>query len=155
MRLYFFLFLAFVGLLFSCNEEITIGSTILEDTSIDVSFTDTLDINVETVVDDTVVTYRTGVDTRTFLLGELNDSSFGFSKSDIYLSTQLLSGLLPSFDTLSVDSIIMIIPLDTFGQFDLNSLHLLEMHQLGCPYLKTGHVLSYIYYPFLWLRYTS
>ncbi len=131
MRLYFFLFLAFVGLLFSCNEEITIGSTILEDTSIDVSFTDTLDINVETVVDDTVVTYRTGVDTRTFLLGELNDSSFGFSKSDIYLSTQLLSGLLPSFDTLSVDSIIMIIPLDTFGQFGNDAaIHNIEVFQL-------------------------
>jgi len=132
MRLYFFLLFAIVGVLSSCNEEITVGSAILEDTTIDVSFTDTFDINVKTVLDDTVVTYRTGADSRTYLLGELSDPSFGFSKSDIYLSTQLISSSIPSFDTLNVDSIIMVFPLDTFGQFGNESaVHNIEVFQLN------------------------
>lgn len=131
MRLYFFLLVAIVGVLSSCNEEITVGSAILEDTTIGVSFTDTLEIEVKTVVDDTVITYRSGVDSRTYLIGELNDPSFGFSKSDIYLSTQLISSSIPSFDTLTIDSIIMVFPLDTFGQFGNESaIHNIEVFQL-------------------------
>jgi len=131
MRVYFFLLFAIVGVLSSCNEEITVGSAILEDTIIDVSFNNTLDIEVKSVIDDTVVTFREGVDSRTFLLGEVNDPSFGFSKSDVYVSTQIILGSIPSFDTLVVDSIIMVFPLDSFGQFgNEDAIHNIEVFQL-------------------------
>ena len=132
MRLYFFLLIALVGALVSCNEEITVGSTILEDTTIDVEFTDTLDLEVKTVVDDTVIVFRSNVSnlSGSYLLGEINDPSFGFSKSDIYMSTSL-NVISPGFDTLTVDSVVMIIPLDTLSQAgNTNAIHDIKVFQL-------------------------
>ncbi|MBT8232766.1 MAG: DUF4270 family protein [Saprospiraceae bacterium] len=131
MRLYFLLLVAFSSVYFSCNEEITVGSAILEDTTIGVDFTDSLEIEAKTVLDDSVVVFRTNFDSRTYLLGEIDDPSFGFSKANLYLSAANVNVTPPRFDTLTIDSVIMILPLDTLGQFgDEDAIHNIKVYQL-------------------------
>lgn len=131
MRIHFFLLLAFLSVLVSCNEEITIGSNILEDNTIEVDFNDTLDIDVKTLKDDSIVVFNTNSDIRTYLLGELSDPTFGYSKSELYLSTSLIDSNVPDFDTLTIDSVIMILPLDTLGLLgDESAQHEINVFQL-------------------------
>jgi hypothetical protein len=133
MRFYLFSLL-FIGVLFSCNEEITVGSSLLEDGAVELDYTDTLALRAKTVYSDPVVSFRnsTSFSGSTYLLGELNDPVFGHSFSELYLSTNLVDNVFPNFDSLKIDSVVMVLPLDTLGQFGNESaVHTIEVYQLS------------------------
>ena len=132
MRFNLFLLL-FISVLLSCNEEITVGSSLLDGGSVVLDYTDTLAISGKTISSDPVVSFRnsstfTG---RTYLLGQIDDPVFGSSFSELYLNTSIVDQNFPIFDTLTLDSVVMVLPLDTLGQFGVDgAVHNIEVYQL-------------------------
>lgn len=130
MKSYHLLLILGFAALFSCNEEITVGSSIIEDTTIEVAFTDTVDITMQTIVDDSIEVFRNNFNRRTYMLGAFDDPIFGSTQSDLYLSTRL-ANFFPLFDTLKIDSVVLYIQLDTLGQFGKeNAIHNIAVYQL-------------------------
>lgn len=130
---FIFLLLGILSILYACNEEITVGSSLLEDGAIDVNYTDTLALTGKVVESNRVIAYRSSSSSTNnlYLLGQLTDPVFGNSSSELYLSSRLENTVFPNFDTLSIDSVIMVLPLDTLGIFGQdNAMHTLSVYQL-------------------------
>ena len=124
--------LLLVGLI-SCNEEITVGSSLLEDSSINVDFTDTVTVTAKTVAENRLISYRNSLTftNGTYMVGAIDDPTFGRSSSETYLSIRIVDELFPEFDTLKIDSVVMVIPLDSLGQFgNEDAIHEISVHQL-------------------------
>jgi hypothetical protein len=129
-----FVFILLCAVLISCNEEISVGSSIVDDGSITLDYTDTLFLSGKTVKGDPAVVFRntSTFDRQTYLLGQLDDPSFGSSRADLYMSSNVVDNFFPAFDTLKIDSVVMVLPLDTLGQFgEDNVLHDIRVYQLS------------------------
>lgn len=132
MKFNYFLLLC-LAVLISCNEEITVGSSLLEEGSISLEYNDSIAVTGYTRMANPQVVYR-GVNTTqsTYLLGQIDDPVFGRSNTELYLSTALFDDAFPSFDTLKIDSVIMSLPLDTLGQYaNDNAIHNIRVYQLS------------------------
>jgi len=132
MRIYL-LALIFISALFSCNEEISVGSSLLEDGAIEIDYTDSVPVLGQTIETDPVVVYRSAISFTgsTYLLGNIEDPVFGRSSADIYYSAGLFNNQFPAFDTLQIDSVVMSLPLDTLGQYAKDGvLHNISVYQL-------------------------
>jgi len=119
--------------LFSCNEEISVGSSLLDDNSIQIEYTDSIPLSGYSVYSEPVVVFRntTSFGNRTFLLGHIDDPVFGQSTAEVYVSLNIVNQNFPSFDTLKIDSVILAIPLDTLGQYAQDGVfHDIEVRQL-------------------------
>lgn len=127
------LVLIFISALFSCNEEISVGSSLLEDGAIEIDYTDSIPLIGQTIETDPVVVYRSAISFTggTYLLGNIDDPVFGRSTADIYFSAGLFNNQFPAFDTLRIDSVVMNLPLDTLGQYGKDgALHNISVYQL-------------------------
>ncbi len=105
--------------LISCNEEISVGSSLLDDNSIQIEYTDSVELSGYSVYSDPVVVFRntSSFGNRLFLLGNIQDPVFGQSTADIYVSLNIVDQNFPLFDTLKIDSVVLSIPLDTLAQY--------------------------------------
>ena len=130
---YYFIFILALGcLLGSCNKEVTIGSEIIEDQPIAIDYNEIIDITAETVYGDPALMYRNSpiLTRRTYLLGELTDPNFGVTGSTVFV-TPRVSETVPDFSGASLDSVIMVLPYDTLGQYgDSDVLHDLSVYRL-------------------------
>lgn len=119
------LFLAAILLLLSaCVDPITVGSDLLSGDRATIGYTDEVAIDLYTFQEDSVKTYDgdTRVNINTAHFGALEDPIFGHSSRGTYFFPELprntASGLIirPPFvnsDTISIDSIVLIVPIDT------------------------------------------
>jgi len=114
--------LIFISALFSCNEDISVGSSLLEDGAIEIDYTDSIRLEGQTIEADPVVVYRSAISFTgsTYLLGNVDDPVFGRSSAEVYFSVGLFNNQFPAFDTLQIDSVVMNLPLDTLGQYGRN-----------------------------------
>gem|GEM_PF-669131 len=125
--------LIFISALFSCNEDISVGSSLLEDGAIEIDYTDSIRLEGQTIEADPVVVYRSAISFTgsTYLLGNVDDPVFGRSSAEVYFSVGLFNNQFPAFDTLQIDSVVMNLPLDTLGQFAKDgALHNISVYQL-------------------------
>ncbi len=132
MKLNLLLLFAIVAL-FSCNEEISVGSSLLDDNSIVIEYTDSIELSGYSVYSEPVVVFRntTSFGNRIFLLGLIQDPVFGLSSAEAYVSLNIADQNFPSFDTLKIDSVVLAIPLDTLGQYAMDgAFHDIEVRQL-------------------------
>jgi len=120
----------------SCNDSQIVGSDLLGADSVDVSFDDQLELSAQTELTDSTLTFRKlDSDTysgRTYMVGEIDDPAFGKSSSSAYFTADPVNRY-PNFnyDTLSLDSVVMILDLDTLGQYGNNTaVHDLELYML-------------------------
>jgi len=122
---------------FSCNSPELLGVELLQDESINIEFTDTVNPIVSTVQDDSVVVFASnGFNLRNFIhfpLGVYQDPTFGNATSDLYLTPGISTGNLPDFNKTTFDSIVMVLPLDvdarygdTLSTYDVNVFRLDE-----------------------------
>jgi len=113
-------FSAFIVLyLAACQNSVPVGFELLDTERLDVTVADTFDLETATVAGKRVITYRPGVDSRTYLLGNLDDPLFGKVKSELYLSF-LLNASPPDFSTVQqngFDSLVLILQYDTLGAY--------------------------------------
>jgi len=127
----FFLFLLLS--LIACNEEISVGSSLLEDGSIDVEYNAAVPLEGYTRMADPLVMFRnsSNFSSSTHLVGTIDDPVFGRSYSELYMSADIVNNAFPSLDTLSIDSVVLVLPLDTIGQHgDESAVHDISVFQL-------------------------
>lgn len=124
-----------LALIIGCSTPEVIGVQLLDDNSIDINFSDIIHPQVATVKDDSIVVFGSDglniTNFRRFMLGELNDANFGSARSDIYLTSGIMSTSLPDFANCTVDSLVMVLPLDTLSRFgDTMAMHDISVYRL-------------------------
>jgi Domain of unknown function (DUF4270) len=105
----------------ACQEPIAVGSDLLEgDLRIDVGFIDSLKLSSYTIPGERVITYRSGVNSRTYLLGQLSDPVFGKLNAEVYLKNYL-NASLPNFTGAVLDSVVLALQYDSLGTYGGNN----------------------------------
>ncbi len=97
---------------YSCNDPITIE--LPEKDDIEIIYTDTFSVNSKTIQGEISTTYDLGINYTTYLLGALDDATFGKSSSDIYVEIDF-AGSLPDFTNATLDSVVLIVEYDNNG----------------------------------------
>jgi hypothetical protein len=118
-----FVFISTVLYLASCQEPVPVGFDLLDTERLDIIVADTFDLETSTVPGKRVITYRPGVDSRTYMLGSLDDPLFGKVRSELYLSF-LLNATPPDFSTVQqngFDSLVLILQYDTLAAYGSSS----------------------------------
>lgn len=119
----------------SCNDDIDIGADLLEEDPIEVGFTDTLELSAKSVLGDSILMYENSnfslIDRRLFFLGEIDDPTFGLTKSSVYI-TPRVSISVPDLSGAVMDSVVLSLPLDTLGQYgDTLATHEINVYRLS------------------------
>lgn len=135
MKQFLYLSLSLWVLISACNDPILVGSVLLEDETLDVEFTDVIDVSAKTVAGDPSITFRdiTGgpYSATTYMVGSLEDPVFGKSVTTSYFSPTLIS-TFPSLLDSNLDSVVLSIPLDSIGFYgDLGATHNLELRAIS------------------------
>ncbi|MBT8191719.1 MAG: DUF4270 domain-containing protein [Bacteroidia bacterium] len=133
MKLYYLISVSLIFILGSCGDSIQLGSTLLEDPNISVSFTDTFHLKAKTISSDVPPTFRNSASFggKTYMVGAVNDPVFGYYGSVSYFTTSLISSF-PDFSNASFDSIVLSLPYDSVGFYgNKNEEHLFELYQLS------------------------
>ncbi len=123
-------FLAVGLFLFSCTDPITVGADILDADRAEVGFTDTLEIEVQTLRGDSVLVLNAAAGTQlgSLLFGQLKDPFFGTNTANIIVVPRLTRNTITgntfirpeyAFDGTNVqlDSFVLVLPLDTLGEY--------------------------------------
>ena len=131
---YFFLVSIFALCFFACTDSIPIGAEILDPGDLSVQFNDTIEIDLQTSVGDSSLTFRklTGdnFSGRTYMVGVLDDPIFGKTESISYFTLSMFFAI-PDFPNLPIDSIVMSITLDSLGHYGpRDAIHNLEIFEL-------------------------
>lgn len=130
-----FIILCFCIIITACNEEITVGADLLEDQPITIEYTDQIPIVATTVISDSLLMYvnSSTFDLRTNLIGELDDPIFGKSNATLFI-TPRVSRALPELKDANIDSIILVLPLDSLGAYGTSlATHNVELSRLTEP----------------------
>lgn len=120
---HFVLLFGLAGVL-SCTDPITVGSDLLGGDRASIGFNATVPIDLRTFVEDSVQAFDVAAnrDIGSAFFGSVEDPVFGRSERGLYLIPELqrssASGLIlrPQFagtDTVDIDSVVVVLPLDT------------------------------------------
>lgn len=122
--------------IFSCTDPITVGSDLLGGDRASIGYNGSLEIDLRTFPDDSlrIFSEESNQSTDVALFGTIEEPIFGKTTNSLYLIPDLprdFDGLTlpPSFagngsDTVTIDSIVLVLPLDTvffYGSVTLNS----------------------------------
>lgn len=122
-----------------CTDPIDIGGDLLDEDQASVGFTDTLSLKARTVAGDSISVYSFNSSAlQNYYLGKVNDPYFGEVTTSLYLQPLLLrdpfTGLIQEFTpdpTAQVDSVVLVLPLDSSGVFgDVSGAFALEVYEL-------------------------
>ena len=126
---FLFLIVLFIG---ACEDPIQLGAGLVQGEVNDPEFTDTIDLVARTIMADPPITFRnsSSFSNSTYLVGEINDPVFGRYSSVAYFDA-FLSNSFPELENSVIDSVILVLALDSLGQYgDENEVHNLELYQL-------------------------
>lgn len=115
----FLLVLSFIS---GCQDPILVGGTLLDDEKLNIGITNDFDLITKVIPGDTIVTYLPNLDSRTYLLGQLDDPIFGNIAAELYLKFKL-STTKPTYlseEKLRFDSLVLVLQYDTLGTYGNN-----------------------------------
>lgn len=118
-----------------CEDSILVGTEILDNEKITVDFTDSVKMNSKTIDGVRLKTHTPGVNSITYLVGELNDPEFGKVNAQTYLTNRLITASPPDYPTttktVTFDSLVLVLTYDSTASYPvLNTNHLVELFQL-------------------------
>ena len=117
-------------LITACTDGSIIGNDLLGDEEISLNFQDDFVLTGQTVLGDSVATYNVSSINQTYLLGEVDDPTFGKYTSDIYTAITF-NATFPNFENSVLDSIVLDLEYDTLGFYgDSNVVHNIEIFRL-------------------------
>lgn len=107
--------------LFTCSDPTAIGTDLLEQDLVEVSFTDTIPITSKTVRSDRIATFDQPIQLNfftietfnqlsTYLFGNFDDPVFGQTEASIYIQPEKASVEGPDFSNSTLDSIVLVLP---------------------------------------------
>lgn len=97
----------------ACNDPLQVGGDLLEIDELDLEFFDTISIRAEVLRDDSLPVYQPGRFLSTYYVGALRDPVFGLTSAELATQISLGSGNLPDFDEVTVDSLVLVLPIAT------------------------------------------
>lgn len=122
----------------SCQDSILVGSELLDNEKLVLSFNDSLKLSSSTIVGTRVATHRPNVNSRTYVLGSLNDATFGMLASSLYLTNSLATAKPVYTGNIKFDSLVLVLAYDTLGNYGVsNPIHQVEVFQLLNTFSKT------------------
>jgi hypothetical protein len=145
-QVYFLLLMSLLTIL-SCQEPIVVGGDLLEEELINVEKIDNLPLSSYCKETGRVLTFRAGVDSRTYLLGQLQDPVFGSFDAGLYFNNYLPTSK-PDFKDGTLDSMDFKFLLDSLGTFGASpKTFKFELFQLATKLISKDSVYSDISYP--------
>jgi hypothetical protein len=158
-KLYFFLLVvASLSFVTACNDSTFIGSDLIDDSEFYGSYTtDTLTLTTNSFKADSIITSNvlSNGSHITYLLGGLDDPTFGSSKASIYGQLSLPNSSLNLGSNLQLDSVVLTLQYtpnttpygDTLNnKVDVNIYEMAESMSYGKPYFANQ---TFAYYPTL------
>lgn len=124
------LILSFI-ILQSCQDSILVGEDLLDNEKLVLAFNDSLKLSSKTIPGERVVTQRPGVDSRTYILGNLDDETFGSLNASLYFTNALATTKPVYTGNIKFDSLVLVLAYDTLGNYGVsNPVHQIEVFQL-------------------------
>lgn len=122
--------------MFSCNNDLSVGSSLVGDQPIEADFTDEIEISAITVPPITrFIGYRNNgaFDKFPYLLGSLDDPNFGQTDATVFVTPRLdTTATIPDFNVSMIDSVVMVLPFDPLGTYgDTTATHLIRVHRIA------------------------
>jgi Domain of unknown function (DUF4270) len=133
-----------------CQDPILVGSDLLEDEKLNLNTVDTFNLKSTTIAGERVVTHRPTVDSRNYMLGQLNDPIYGKTTSELILKFMMGSAKANYHTEVGIkfDSLILTMQYDssvTYGR--PNSTQKIEIFQLNNVYSERDTFYSDINMP--------
>lgn len=121
----------------ACNDTDVIGSQLLDNETIPIDYTDSIDFSARNILGDSLITFRQlsldNYSASTYIAGTIDDNSFGKTEIISYFNVKMVSNF-PNLDTIAIDSVIISLRLDTLGQYGKDKVvHNIELGQLESP----------------------
>jgi hypothetical protein len=117
----------------ACQESIPVGFDLLDEQNLGIEVEKSFDISTKTILGERVVTHRPGVDSKTYLLGNLDDQVYGKITPELFVSF-LLGDTPPDFSTVKpdgLDSLVLLLQYDTTATYGYTSgLQDIEVYRL-------------------------
>lgn len=126
----------------SCTDGSIIGNDLLGDEEISLQFDENFELTGQTVLGDSVATFISGTTNQTYLLGEIEDPTFGKYSSDIYLAFRR-NTISPNYDNAVLDSIILDLEYDESGFYgDSTVVHNFEVYRVIEDFIELDTIYS-------------
>jgi hypothetical protein len=114
----------------ACNKSTTFGGDLLDDQTLNTIFTDTVQVNMRVIAEDSVLTSDPNSIAPFLLCGLLDDPILGQSSATVYAGLQLAS-LNNDFTNTKLDSVVLYLGVDANGVYgDTNKVHEIEVREL-------------------------
>lgn len=113
--------LAFITLslmVFSCTKSTSIGGDLLDEDLIEVDIIDSSTVNMSTILGDSLITYTYGEYLTRYFIGNIQDPIFGNTTTELCAQVTYDATLgTPDFADATLDSIVLVLALDTAYQY--------------------------------------
>lgn len=134
-KTYFLFLIASVLISLSCNDAQLVGSELFDDATIDIEYNDAIHPTLHTLAPDSLRAFSADGSLfrrfQEYMIGETNDPVWGRHKAGLYMTSGIMSASLPEFEGAVVDSLIMVLPLDTFVRYgDTTAVHDINVYRL-------------------------
>lgn len=121
MKYLFYLLLSLLIITSACNDSVIVGSDLLGEESVDITLRNDLPLQSRTVLGDSTLTFRKletdNYGASTYLFGSIEDATFGKTETKTYFSPALESDMPEFGDALIIDSVVMVLSLDSLGSY--------------------------------------
>ncbi|MDF1694552.1 MAG: DUF4270 domain-containing protein [Saprospiraceae bacterium] len=134
----------FVSAIFitACTDGTIIGGDLVGDEEISILFEDGFEFSGQTVLGDSIATYNITTTNQTYLLGQIDDPTFGKYSSDIYTAIAFNSAF-PNFDNTVIDSIVLDLEYDDAGFYgDTTVSHTIEVFRVIEDFVSRDTIFS-------------
>ena len=126
----------------SCTDGSIIGNDLLGDQEINLQFDENFELTGQTVLGDSIATYINTNTNQTYLLGEIDEPTFGRYSSDIYFSFRFGS-FFPTYENAVIDSVILDLEYDERGFYgDSTVVHNFEVFRVTEDFVTIDSIFS-------------
>jgi len=135
-------FAAVIVISIGCNDGSIIGNDLLENEAIELAYDDNFELTAKTIRGDSVATFRSGLTSGNYLLGQIDDPLFGKYASDIYTGISFGSST-PDFSESTIDSVVLELEYNSIGFYgDDDVVHNIEVFTVEEDWLDRDTIYS-------------
>lgn len=126
----------------ACADGSLIGNDLLGNEELNLEFEDNFELKGQTVLGDSVATYSINTTNQTYLLGEVDEPTFGKYSSDIYTGITF-NVTFPDLKDATIDSVVLDLEYDSLGFYgEANTIHNIEVFEVADDILDFDTIYS-------------
>jgi len=116
----FWVFILLASIISSCQDEILVGGTLLDDEKLNIGEISSFNLSTQVVPGERIITHQSNIDSRTYILGQLEDPIFGKISAELFMKFKTQSTTKPNYhleEKLRFDSLVLVLQYDTLGTY--------------------------------------